>query len=66
MKTVERIEKEVKQMTREELAGFRDWFIKFDSDVWDRQIEMDIKSGKLDDLARKAIEEHKTGKTKEL
>ena len=66
MRVVERIEKEVKQMTREELAGLRDWFINFDSNIWDEQIEMDIKAGRLDALAIKAIKEHKLGKTREI
>ena len=66
MRGVERIENEIKQMTREELAGFREWFIRFDSNVWDKQIEMDIKAGKLDNLSAKAIKEHKLGKTREI
>jgi len=66
VRVVERIENAVKQMTREELAGFRDWFMKYDAKVWDKQIETDLKAGKLDAIATKAIEEHKLEKTKDM
>jgi hypothetical protein len=38
-------------------------FIGFDAAEWDRRIEMDSETGKLDRLAQSAIEEHKAGKT---
>lgn len=66
MTKVESLEKEIKQLSRAELDKFRNWFKKYDSDEWDKQIEEDIQSGKLDALAEKALKEHKTGRTKEL
>lgn len=36
------------------------------SGVWDKQIEADVKAGKLDDIANQAIEDFKAGKAKEL
>ena len=33
-------------------------------DAWDRQIEADIKAGRLDRLAEEALAEHRAGKTR--
>ncbi len=35
-------------------------------DAWDRQIDADIKAGKLDGLAEEALAEHRSGKTRPL
>jgi hypothetical protein len=66
MNRVENIEDQVKQLTSEELRTFRDWFVEFDADAWDRQFESDVRSGKLDDLAERALRDHKAGKSTEL
>jgi hypothetical protein len=66
MTTIEKLEREVQKLSREELAAFREWFRRYDSDEWDRQIEQDARSGKLDSLAEEAIAEHKAGRTKEI
>ena len=63
MSVVETIERQVQQLGLEELAQFRDWFFEFEADAWDRQIERDAKAGKLDALARKALEDHAAGRT---
>ena len=66
MSQVEILEQTVKKLSSSELAAFRSWFVEFDADEWDRQIERDSESGKLDRLAQSAIEEHKAGKTKRI
>ena len=66
MMNVERIENEIKQMSSNELAVFRNWFLEYDAQVWDEQIEQDFNAGKLDALANKALREHKAGMTKEI
>jgi hypothetical protein len=35
MSRVEQIEGEVKSLNPDELKAFRDWFARFDADVWD-------------------------------
>ena len=47
MSKVENIEQEVEALTPAELAAFRRWFLEFDAQVWDRQIEEDVRKGKL-------------------
>ena len=66
MSKVENIEHEVKALTPAELAAFRKWFLEFDAQRWDRQIEEDVRQGKLDKLAEEALAAHRAGKSKEL
>ena len=60
------IEKAVSHLPRKDLAKFRSWFEKFDAVRWDKQMEEDVKAGKLDIIANKALEDFKKGKCKEL
>lgn len=64
--TVQEIEKAITELSPHELARFREWFEEFDARAWDEQFERDAKSGKLDKLAEKAIEDYRAGKAKEL
>ena len=66
MSKVENIEREIQKLTPSELEAFRRWFREYDSDEWDRQIEEDIRAGKLDELAEEALVAHRAGKSKEL
>jgi hypothetical protein len=66
MSKIEQIEREIQELTSEELATFRKWFLEFDAVVWDRQIEEDARAGRLDTLADKAIKDFKSGRCSEL
>jgi len=66
MTKVEKLENEVQRLNPDELAAFRDWFRRYDSDEWDKEIERDVSAGRLDKLAEKAIADHKAGRTREL
>jgi len=66
MARIEELANEVQQLSREELVAFRDWFRKYDSDEWDKEIEEDIWAGRLEGLSNKAIADHKAGSTKEF
>ena len=54
MTEVEQLEKGIRDLSPEQLTRFRAWFIEFDAQVWDRQIEADLKAGKLDRLIEEA------------
>ena len=43
-RTVEEVVKAVEQLPQDQLKQFRAWFQKFDAEVWDEQIEKDIKT----------------------
>jgi hypothetical protein len=66
MTKLEQIEKSVEQLTPEELATFRAWFVEFEERLFDEKIERDAKSGKLDKLAAKAIADDKAGRTRDF
>jgi hypothetical protein len=66
MTKVEKIEQDIRRLNRDELLAFRRWFREYDSDEWDRQIEEDVRAGKLDKLAEEALVAHRAGKSKEL
>lgn len=66
MEAIGEIEKAISNLTLEELAQFREWFEEFDADLWDRQFEEDVKTGKLHRIAEKSISDFKAGKAKEL
>jgi hypothetical protein len=66
MTKVEKLENEVQRLNPEELAAFRDWFRRYDSDEWDKEIERDVSAGRLDKLAEQAIAAHKAGRTREI
>ena len=65
MSTAQEIEQAVQQLSPEELAKFRAWYAEYDAELWDQQIEADVKAGRLDDLMGKAIEDLKSGRTTE-
>jgi hypothetical protein len=64
--TIQEIEQAITELSPNELARFREWFEEFDAQAWDEQFENDAKSGKLDQLADKAIRDFRAGKAKEL
>jgi hypothetical protein len=66
MSNIERIERDVQALAPNELAAFRKWFQEFDAAAWDRQIEDDVRAGKLDGLADAALKASEAGKCSEL
>jgi hypothetical protein len=66
MSKVENLEKQIKQLSPEELAEFRRWYAEFDAQLWDRQFESDVKAGKLDALAERALRDHAAGQSTKL
>lgn len=50
MTKIEALEKKIQELSPEELADFRAWFLEYDAAAWDEQIASDAKSGKLDAL----------------
>lgn len=66
MSKVEQLEQGIQNLSPQDLAKFRAWFIEFDARVWDVQIEADAKAGKLDGLIAEALADYKAGKAREL
>ncbi len=66
MSNVENLERRVKDLSPEELAASRKWFLSYDWEVWDHQLEQDVVAGKPDPLADKALRDHAAGKSTKL
>ena len=66
MTKVEKLEREVRNLSEKELTTFREWFAAFDAAEWDRQMEDDIRAGKLDRIADAALTEHHAGRSRKL
>lgn len=66
MKTVDEVEKAVRQLSSGELGEFRRWFVSFDAAMWDAQLEADVTAGRLDALADEALSDFRQGRAKPL
>ncbi len=65
MSRVEQLEQQIAELDASELKALRAWFERYDAEVWDRQIETDAKSGKLGQLAERALRDHESGRSTE-
>ncbi len=66
MSNVEEIENAISSLPEEEYSRLRRWFLERDWEKWDRQIEADDESGKLDFLLQEAEEAKKNKKLRDL
>jgi hypothetical protein len=66
MTKIEALEREVESLSRDEMVEFRRWFAEFDADLWDRQLEEDVRAGKLDALVAEALGDYEAGECTEL
>jgi len=66
MTKLERIESAVSDLSAEEFAELREWFLQRDWEKWDRQIEEDSAAGKLDVLLAEARDAKESGKLSSL
>ena len=66
MSDIEQIEQSIQGLSPEELAQFRAWFVEFDARVWDKQIEDDQRTGKLEKLVAEGRADYKAGKARGL
>ena len=66
MSDVRALERAVEKLTSSDLMEFRSWFLNYDADLWDKEIEEDYHSGKLDNLISEAIQDYQEGKATEI
>ncbi|MCI0460626.1 MAG: hypothetical protein L0Z62_27035 [Gemmataceae bacterium] len=66
MSTIQEIERAVRQLPPADLVAFRAWFLEFDAQLWDEQLERDVAAGKLDALAEEALRDLREGRSREL
>ena len=58
MSTVQEIEAAIEGLSREQLDELCDWLSHFAADAWDRQIEADAASGKLNAMYQRLEKEN--------
>jgi hypothetical protein len=66
MSNLQEIEQAVSQLSSSELITFRNWFAEFDAEIWDRQFEEDVATGKLNALAEQARKHLREGRCTDL
>jgi hypothetical protein len=60
--SVKELENAVSQLSHQEMAEFARWFDEFRADEWDRQLEADIKAGRLNEVGRRADADFDAGR----
>lgn len=60
--SLEQLEAAISQLPPAELNQFARWFEEYLADAWDRQIEEDVASGRLDAALRRADAEFEAGR----
>jgi hypothetical protein len=66
MSTVQDIENAIRQLSPEDLTALRTWFAAFDAEQWDQQFEEDVAAGRLEYLAKEAIQDLQEGRCTDL
>ena len=66
MTNVKEIEKAIEQLPKSEVAELAVWFEKFESELWDDQIERDATTGRFDAIYSEAAADFESGQTREL
>lgn len=67
LNTLQDIELAIEKLTTEECADLRRWLDQYNGpQPVDLQLEADLKAGKIDDRLRRAIADHKAGRTEQL
>lgn len=61
--TLQQLEKTISELPPDQLSKFREWFLVFDAEQWDQQLERDVAAGRLDQMAGEAIREHQAGES---
>ncbi|MDX2254869.1 MAG: hypothetical protein NW214_05085 [Pseudanabaenaceae cyanobacterium bins.39] len=60
MTKIELIEKQIADLDYDSFAKLCEWFIEFDQAIWDKKLESDSNSSKLDFLINAALVEHQS------
>ncbi len=66
MSTVEEIEIAVARLEPSEYEKFRQWLSHYDNQKWDKKLDADSLSGRLNDLAGEALEDLEQGRCRDL
>ena len=63
---VQEIESAIAQLPRAQVAELATWFEQFHAQIWDAQIEQDLRDGRLDSLLEEAKRDFDSGRCESL
>ena len=63
---VQEIENAITQLPRAEVTKLAAWFEEFHAQLWDNQIEQDVRDGRLDSLLDKTRRDFDSGRCESL
>ena len=63
---VQEIAEQVRALSGAELRELRAWIDEYDDRIWDERFEEEVAAGKWDELAEKALQDHRQGKSTPL
>ena len=66
MSKLENIQAAIESLSEEEYSRLREWFVEKDWEQWDKEIEVDSQSGKLDFLVKEALQDKSKGRLTDL
>ena len=66
MLTIEQIEAAILELPPDKFHQLLEWFSELDYRRWDEQLEQDVASGKLEDLAQEGIADFEAGRYREI
>ncbi len=66
MTKLEQLEKSVRELDKGDLEKFAAWFDQLQSERWDAQFSADVERGALDGMAKDAIADFKSGRSRSL
>ena len=52
--SIQELEKAISQLSYEEFSQLARWVDEYRAELWDRQIEADVRAGRLDEAGRRA------------
>ncbi len=64
--TVEDLQREVTNLPPDDVARLAAWIAEYQAQLWDEQIEADLKAGRLDAIIGEAEEDIAAGRSKPL
>jgi hypothetical protein len=63
---VKEIETAISELPPAQVAELADWFDEFRANLWDKEIEQDLKAGKLRSLLEETTQDLKSGRCEPL
>jgi len=64
--SIKEIEQAIAQLSPSDVAELAQWFEEYQEQIWDQQIEEDVKAGKFSKLIEQAREDYEAGRCKAL